>query len=387
MSEPEQRKSGGWFGNRRVVRLMLLAALLALGLMNFTTLCQYVGYLWHIAQPLVVGAAIAYVMELIVKYLEGLFFPKRQSPMAQKARRFLCVLLAAALMVGTVMLLLRMVIPGLADAISVLARELPVYVDRLQAWILENRAHFPPLADAVEEMQLDWEGLRNAVTTQLMGSFSGILSSTFSIITAVTGGVASFFMSLIFAVFLLVGKKKLRVQYDRVTRSFVPEKKLDIINHIFSVAHKCFSGFIVGQSLDALLLGVLTALGMLAFGMPYAVIVGVISGTTALIPILGGYIGAIVGAFLVFTVSPIQAFWFLVFIIVLQQVSGNLIYPRLVGSNIGLPGMWVLVAVTIGGGLGGIAGMLLGVPIMATIYALLREWIAAREKRGVSAKE
>ena len=140
-------------------------------------------------------------------------------------------------------------------------------------------------------------------------------------------------------------------------------------------------------SLDALLLGVLTALGMLAFGMPYAVIVGVISGTTALIPILGGYIGAIVGAFLVFTVSPMQAFWFLVFIIVLQQVSGNLIYPRLVGSNIGLPGMWVLVAVTIGGGLGGIAGMLLGVPIMATIYALLREWIAAREKRGVSAKE
>ena len=131
----------------------------------------------------------------------------------------------------------------------------------------------------------------------------------------------------------------------------------------------------------------LTALGMLAFGMPYAVIVGVISGTTALIPILGGYIGAIVGAFLVFTVSPMQAFWFLVFIIVLQQVSGNLIYPRLVGSNIGLPGMWVLVAVTIGGGLGGIAGMLLGVPIMATIYALLREWIAAREKRGVSAKE
>ena len=174
------------------------------------------------------------------------------------------------------------------------------------------------------------------------------------------------------AVFLLVGKKKLRVQYDRVTRSFVPEKKLDIINHIFSVAHKCFSGFIVGQSLDALLLGVLTALGMLAFGMPYAVIVGVISGTTALIPILGGYIGAIVGALMIFTVSPIQALLFLVFLVVLQQLEGNLIYPRVVGSSIGLPGIWVLAAVTVGGGLLGVGGMLLGVPLTAAVYQLLR---------------
>lgn len=381
MSEPEQRKSGGWFGNRRIVRLMLLAALLTWGLMNFTKVCQYIGFLWGIAQPLVLGAAMAYVLELIVKYFEGLFFPKHQSLLAQKARRVLCVVLAALLLFGAVMLLLRMVIPGLADAISLLAQEIPVYVDRLQAWILENRSYFPPLADELEKMQLDWEGVRSAITTQVMCSFSGILSSTVSVITAVAGGVTNFFMSVIFAVFLLVGKKRLRVQYDRITRAFLPEKKLRVMNHVFAVAHKSFSGFIIGQSLDALLLGVMTALGMLAFGMPYAVMVGVISGTTGLIPILGGYIGAIIGAFLVFTVSPVQAFWFLVFIIVLQQVSGNLIYPRLVGSNIGLPGMWVLVAVTIGGGLGGIGGMLIGVPIMATIYTLLREWVSLKEKQ------
>ena len=178
---------------------------------------------------------------------------------------------------------------------------------------------------------------------------------------------------------LLTGKKRLHAQYVRIM-ALIPRQDLAArFHHVMTVAHRAFSGFIMGQTLDALLLGVFTTLGMVAFGMPYAMIVGVLSGTTALIPIVGGYIGAIVGAFLVFTVSPMQALWFLLFIIVLQQVFGNLVYPRLVGSSIGLPGMWVLAAVTVGGGLGGVGGMLLGVPVMATIYALAREKVQEKE--------
>lgn len=372
-------EKGNWFGSRKIVRLMLLAALLILGVLNFGRLCAAARFLWHVMQPLALGAVMAYVLEIVVKYLEGVYFPKSSAAFVLKSRRMVCVLLAAALLIAVMALLFWMVIPGLADAVGLLTRELPAYIEQGQLWLIENTAAFPGVSDALKEMRFDWEAIQQSIVNYAVNGLSGILSSTVSVIGAVTGGLASFFMSLIFAVLLLTGKKRLHAQYVRIM-ALIPRQDLAArFHHVMTVAHRAFSGFIMGQTLDALLLGVFTTLGMVAFGMPYAMIVGVLSGTTALIPLVGGYIGAIVGAFLVFTVSPMQALWFLLFIIVLQQVFGNLVYPRLVGSSIGLPGMWVLAAVTVGGGLGGVGGMLLGVPVMATIYALAREKVQERE--------
>ena len=160
----------------------------------------------------------------------------------------------------------------------------------------------------------------------------------------------------------------------------VSEKNNNKLQRIMQTANRCFSGFIVGQSINGLILGVLTWLGMRIFSMPYALMVGVLSGTTSLIPIIGGYIGAALGTFLVFTANPGLALWFLVFIVALQTLQGNILYPRLVGDSVGLPSLWVLAAVSVGGGLGGVGGMLVAVPITATVYILVREWVKKKKE-------
>ena len=177
------------------------------------------------------------------------------------------------------------------------------------------------------------------------------------------------------ALFLLGSKDQLQRQFRLLMKAAVNEEKNSRIHHVLSTANRCFSGFIVGQTLNGIFLGLLTWLGMKIFGMPYALMVGVLSGTTSLIPIIGGYIGAALGTFLVFTANPGMALWFLLFIVVLQTISGNTIYPRLLGSSVGIPSLWVLAAITIGGGIGGIGGMLVSVPVTATLYALIHEWV------------
>ena len=379
--EKKPWEKGDWFGNRRAVRLMVLAALLVLAIIYFPNICRYLGFLWQVCQPLVLGAAMAYVLDIVVKYLEAWYFPNSKKTVVLKTRRLVCILLAAVIVVSVITLVIRMVIPGLMDAVTLLARELPVYAERARLWVVEHTEDdLPAVAEALREVQFDWATIQQKVMDYLMNGLGGILTSTVSIIGTVAGGVASFFMSLIFAVFLLLGKRKLHNQSQRLMAVTMKPRYIRTINHVFHVAHRCFSGFIVGQTLDSMLLGALTALGMTILGMPYPVMIGVLNGTMGMIPIIGGYIGGIVGAFLVFTVSPVTAIWYLVFIIILQQISGNLIYPRLVGSSIGLPGLWVIMAVTVGGGLGGIGGMLVGVPLMATVYRLVREWVAEREK-------
>ena len=386
MAEKENVSRLSWFGEKRPVRLLLLAALLTLGVIHFESLVRLCLFLWQIAQPLVLGAAMAYVLEIVVKRLERLYFPHSQKTLVLASRRWVCVGLAAVLVTAFLALVVVMVIPGLMDAFTVLAREVPQYFEQGRLWILENQDSFPTLAESVKEIEFDWQSIQDRVVSYAMSGLGGLLSSTVTVIGAVTGSLVNFFMSLIFALFLLAGKNRLRGQYDRLMAAFVKPRRVEKINRFFSVAHRAFSGFIVGQSLNGLILGAATWLGMLAFGMPYALIVGVLSGATALVPIIGGYIGAIIGAFLVFTVNPIQALWFLIFIIILQQIQGNLVYPRLVGSSIGLPSIWVLAAVTIGGGIGGIGGMLAGGPGAAAGYALLQERVRERLSEKENAK-
>lgn len=377
-----------WFGEKKLVRLLLLAALLTLGVIHFESLFYGVLFLWQVGQPLVQGAMLAYMLEVVVKRLERFYFPHAKKALLIRSRRPVCILLSTVLVFSMIVLIISMVIPGLGDAFALLAREVPIYLEQLRGWILENEDRFPAIAESAQNWQVDWQGIGTQIVNYAFSGLGGLLSSTVSVIGAVTGTVFNFFMSVIFAFFLLAGKDRLLRQYRRSVKALLPEKRAKVLRHVLGVTHKSFSGFIVGQSLCALILGVVTWLGMMIFGMPYALIVGVLSGVTALVPIIGGYIGAILGAFLVFTQSPVMALWFLVFIIVLQQIQGNVIYPRLVSSSIGLPGIWVLAAVTVGGGLGGIGGMLLGVPIAAVIYILGREKVSKREKeRGLDHQE
>ncbi len=376
MSDQEHPLSK-WFGERKIVRLMLLEALLALGVIHFQWLGDGIMLCWRIFRPLIIGGCIAYILEIVVKRLELIFFPNSKKVWLSKSRRWICILLATILVLIIVVLLISTVIPGLKDAFTVLSKELPNYFDQSKQWILENSEMIPAVHDYVMELELDWVKVQERVVNWALNGVStgGLLSSTVSVISAVTGEIANFFISAIFAIFLLLGKKELQAQFQHLLRACLREKTRIVIQHVLENSNRCFSGFIVGQTLNGLILGVLTWLGMRIFGMPYSLMVGVLSGTTSLIPIIGGYIGAVLGTFLVFTVNPSLAMWFLIFIVLLQTIQGNLLYPRLVGNSVGLPSLWVLAAVSAGGGLGGISGMLIAVPVTATAYALLQEWV------------
>ena len=381
MSEHEHPLSK-WFGERKMVRLMLLAALLALSVMHIEFILDTALRLWQVASPLIVGMIFAYILEIIIKRFEKILFPNSKKKWLNQARRPICILLATLLVVFLAVLLVSIIIPGLTDAFTVLAREFPNYFLEVKGWVLETFSDVPTVTDYVKDLELDWNFIQDRAVQWAINGIgdNSLLSNTVTVISAVTGSIANFLISAIFAIFLLTGKQKLQNQYRNLMWASVSEKNNNKLQRIMQTANRCFSGFIVGQSINGLILGVLTWLGMRIFSMPYALMVGVLSGTTSLIPIIGGYIGAALGTFLVFTANPGLALWFLIFIVALQTLQGNILYPRLVGDSVGLPSLWVLAAVSVGGGLGGVGGMLVAVPITATVYILVREWVKKKKE-------
>ena len=258
-----------------------------------------------------------------------------------------------------------------------IGRSIPVVFDQAADWLEKSGAF--SASGYLED--IDWNSMMDKVVEVARSGIGGILNSTISVVGSVVGGVVNFFIGMIFGVYILVNKERLSSQAKRILRAYLKEKTVREIGRVIRTADDTFSSFIIGQCTEAVILGTLCALGMLVFDFPYAVMIGSFIGVTALIPIVGAYLGAGLGAFMILTVDPLKALLFLIFIVVLQQLEGNLIYPRVVGSSIGLPGMWVLAAVTVGGGLMGIGGMLLGVPLTATAYKLLRSDVNDRNAR------
>ena len=377
-----------WFGERRPVRLMLLAALLALGVIHIEFLINTVMMLWRVAAPLIAGAAVAYILEIIIKRLETVVFPRTKNRLLDKSRRAVCILLSFVLLLSLVALVVFTVIPGLVDAFTLLGQELPNYFTDVKNWLTTAFKDVPQATAYLNDLNLEWNAIQERVVNWAMnGMLKGeLLSSTVTMISAVTGGVANASISIIFALFLLSDKENLHRHFHSVMNAAFSQRVNQRVQHVLTTANRCFSGFIVGQSVNALITGILTWLGMRIFRMPYALMVGVLSGTASLIPIIGGYIGAGLGTFLVFTANPSMALWFLLFIVTLQTVQGNLLYPRLVGNSVGLPSLWVLAAVCVGGGLGGIGGMVVAVPSTATAYALIRDWVHKKNSEKAAAE-
>ena len=384
MSEQEHPLAK-WFGERKIVRLMLLAALLALAVIHIEFIIDTIRMFWRVGSPLILGAIMAYILEIMIKRIEKIFFPNSKNKWLCKARRPICILITMVLVIILAVLLVSTIIPGLVDAFTVLSREFPNYFIQVKGWVMETFKEVPSITDYVKDLELDWNIIQERVAKWAISGIAdnSLLSSTVTVISAVGGSIANFLISAIFAIFLLASKQTLQSQYNNVMMAAINERNNGRMHHVMTVANRCFSGFIIGQTVNGLILGVLTWLGMRIFGMPYALMVGVLSGTTSLVPIIGGYIGAALGTFLVFTANPGLALWFLIFIVLLQNLQANILYPRLVGNSVGLPSLWVLAAVTVGGGLSGVGGMILAVPTTATLYALVHEWV---QKKKVLAK-
>ena len=325
---------------------------------------------------------MAYVLNIVMKFLERYWFPNSENAVLKKTKRGCCVFLSIFLIIGAGTLIVRIVLPELIHAASVVALELPEYFENLQQWILGHDALFPSITDKIGHMEIDWQDVFQRFFTHATSGISSILNSAFLFVTELLGSVVNIVIGLIFSIYILMNKEKLKRQAYTLEHVYLKEKTINIINKFVESAHLCFTHFISGQCIEAVILGSLCTIGMFIFRFPYAPMVGTFIGATALIPIVGAYLGAVVGAFLIFTVSPIKAFGFIIFIVILQQLEGNLIYPKVVGASIGLPGMWVLAAVTIGGGLAGIPGMFLGVPLTATAYRLICLDVRSRKQKN-----
>lgn len=363
---------------RDFIKKLLLIAVFALVILNFRAIMGGVGVLFGIVFPLLLGAVIAFVLNIFVSRLEKIYFPKSRKDIIKKTRRPVCIILSLVMIVAIFAGIIMVVVPELGRSFSLMAKEIPAFAQNTIEWLNENSADMPELREYLVELQESWPEIVKSISDYISNGISGLFSSVMGVLGAVTSGVINFAVGLIFGIYILMNKEKLSNQISRILKAYIPEDKVRIINYVFGTVNECFTSFIVGQCAEAVIIGVLCAVGMAVLRFPYAVMIGTVIGATALVPMIGAYLGAFVGAFLILTVSPIKSVLFIVFIIILQQLEGNLIYPRVVGSSIGLPGMWVLAAVTIGGGMGGVAGMLIGVPVAASAYKLLSNDVSRR---------
>lgn len=338
-----------------------------------------IGTFLRALSPLLVGLVMAYVLNILMSFYEKHYFPRQANKTwVSRSRPPFCLLASIITLMGIVALVIDLVVPELVSCVKILLTAVEPALDQLlqSKWATQLLpAEILSQLDAVNFSETIEKAIR--VVLSGLGSAAGAVVST---VSSVVSSTVDFFLSAIFAIYLLLSRDQLQRQSRRLLRCFLPARLMEKLTHWLQVFNDCFHRFIVGQCVEAVILGVLCMLGMTLFGFPYAMMIGSLIGFTALIPIAGAYIGAGVGAVMILTESPLKALLFLVFIVVLQQLEGNLIYPRVVGNSIGLPALWVLAAITVGGSLMGITGMLIGVPIAAALYRLLREELHRLER-------
>lgn len=333
------------------------------------------------AFPLLLGFVIAYALNILMSFYEKFYFPGTDKPLLIKSRRPVCMAGAAVTLLAVALLVISLVLPELFSCIQLIFAELPGFIKQLIQYADESHLLSEELTKDLAA--IDWQtkiGQFVKLFTSGIGSAMDVIVKTF---TSVFSGAVTVFMGIIFSIYLLMGKDNLKRQCTKVMHRYLPEKLCGKVFYVLNVLNDCFRRYIVGQCTEAVILGLLCTVGMMVLGLPYATMIGALVGFTALIPVAGAYIGAGVGVFMILMVSPLKALIFLVFIVILQQVEGNLIYPRVVGSSLGLPGMWVLAAVTVGGGIMGVAGMLVGVPVTAALYRILKDDVNREKRRNI----
>ena len=344
------------------------------------------GWLFGILAPFLLGGALAFILNVPMRAIERHLFPRSRK--GAKLRRPLALVLTLLAVLGVLALASLVIGPGIADAVMSIIREIPAAFDRLQKQLnglAESlAAYLPMIQEWLAGVNIDWESLSRRVLEYAQALGSGIVSSGGGFIGGVVSGVSTFVIGLIFSFYILLQKEKLSRHGRQVIYGLLPLRQADRTLEILRLASRTFSSFLSGQCLEACILGTLFAVAMTIFRMPYALLVGVLIALTALIPIVGAFIGCAVGALLIAIDDPWKALWFIVLFLVLQQIEGNLIYPHVVGSSVGLPSIWVLAAVTLGGSLMGITGMLFFIPLCSVLYALFRSYVKERlAKKGV----
>lgn len=328
--------------------------------------------------PFLIGACIAFILNVPMRAIERHLWPSTKHPIAQKLRRPAAMVLTLLCFLGVFGILVFLIVPELIRTASSISAQIPLFLTKIEELFNNINQKLPEITGQASSLNLNLEKTIESFFSMLGGSVSLLTTGLFHFVSLLFGGAAKAIFGIIFAFYLLAQKETLAGQFRRVLTAYDQEKLLGRLTHIGELTNRTFSNFLTGQCLEALILGSLFFVSMTLFRMPYALLISVLISVTALIPIVGAFIGCIVGALLILVQNPIQAIWFVVWFLVLQQIEGNLIYPHVVGSSVGLPGLWVLFAVTVGGAIGGIIGMFVSVPICSVLYALGKEEVRRR---------
>lgn len=370
--------------NIEMKKLLLLIIIILIGywiVNNFNALGNFFKIISHILSPFILGSCFAFILNIPMTFFEKnlskIKTKKGKKIKHRKLLRIVSILFAILVIVLVLTLIIKLIVPELINIGKMLIDNIPFYAEEITKLIEQYNDKIPDINNIIQESNIDIENIKSQIINQI----SGLLTSSISIISNIISAIANFFIGIIFAIYLLIDKEKLQNQAKKILYAYINKEKADKIMKIGITSNNTFRNFFTIQFLEAIILGSLCMIGMLILKIPYAVPIGILVGVTALIPIVGAFIGVIIGAILILSVEPIKSITFILFFLILQQIEGNLIYPRVVGNSVGLPGMWVLVAVTIGGNLGGILGMLIGVPIASIVYTLLREDVNHKLKK------
>lgn len=388
--------------DRKNVRIILLIITFAVVLytvaQNLAAIYGAVATVWNVFGVVITGLAMAFVLNVPLKLFENRVFygmSEDRRPYVRKMRRPVSLVCALVVTLGVIVILIAVMLPQLTATVAEVASQLPDYINSVVQWLKDFLAGFGITIDALEDFSVDWEQVFSDLTTYLKEGSANVLesaasagSSVVSTVTDVGGSVISTvmntFLGLIVAVYVLAQKERIGRFMKRCIDAFLPHRASSAISRIASMASETFSNFVAGQFTDSCILGVLCYVCMRIFRFPYPEVISVVIGVTSLVPMVGSFIGEVIGALLILIVSPIKALLFIVMVLAIQQVDGAFIYPRIVGKSVGLPGVAVFCAVIVGGNVAGVLGSLLGVPVCALLYALLREAVDARQNRRES---
>ena len=373
--------------DKQFIAKILFIAVIILIIFNWSQVASAFGVVWQVTFPVVLGGMMAYVLNLLMNQFEKRLYPNTDKKWLQHTRRPLAIVLSILVITLVVAGIIGLVVPQLITAISTLVEAVPTVTNYVQIWVEEQQHLIPMFNDLMEQVDFNWSSVMSSFAEIGNRLLRGVAESSVSLLSSSASAVTTFVLSVMFALYILVSKEKLGKNFNDILISYLSDEQVRIVKNILNVTDDVFSNYITGTVIEAFILGFIVSLGLWAIQMPYAAMLGALQGALAFIPLVGAFLAGFVGVIIQFAVSPINALVYLIFVIVVQQLEGDLIYPRVVGDSIGLPGMWVLAAVTVGGGLFGISGILLGVPVFATIYKLFSLDISYRKQIREEAKE
>ena len=368
---------------KKIRELIVFTALLVVALWKFDVVLGVLKTIWDIIFPFVLGGAIAFLTNVPMSFLEKKIFEnvKKKNKIVRKLKRPISLILTIVLVVGVIALVMFGVIPQLTRTMGTLVTSINDFIPQMQSWIGEFFHNNQEIMNLVDQIEFDPDQAIKWGISLLGNGAGNMMNTTMSAVGSIVSGVATFFIAVSFACYILFQKEKLHIQIRKVFFAFLPRQKADTFLKVCSLTYRTFANFLAGQCLEAVILGSMFVVTLSILRMPYALLIGILIAFTALIPIFGAFIGCAVGSFLIFMVNPQQAILFVIVFLVLQQIEGNLIYPHVVGESVGLPSIWVLAAVTIGGNLMGIVGMLVFIPLLSVLYTIFREFVYLRLKK------